>query len=63
MGAGVNSLRSARSEAEPAACRVRLHELLELRPLASDQKLGRGIIETRALQLPDGRAEFENLGA
>ncbi|MCK1737950.1 hypothetical protein IVA79_29170 [Bradyrhizobium sp. 138] len=37
--------------------------MLELRPLASDQKLGRRIIETRALQLPDGRAQFENLGA
>jgi hypothetical protein len=57
------SLRPARSKVEPAARSIRLHEMLELRPLASDQKLGRSIIETRALQLPDGRAQFENLGA
>ncbi|QIO99138.1 hypothetical protein HAU86_04680 [Bradyrhizobium symbiodeficiens] len=37
--------------------------MLELRPLASEQKLGRSIIETGTLQLPDGRAQFENLGA
>ncbi|WP_339038020.1 hypothetical protein WHZ78_09085 [Bradyrhizobium symbiodeficiens] len=37
--------------------------MLELRPLASEQKLGRSIIETGTLQLPDGGAQFENLGA
>ncbi|WP_164937584.1 hypothetical protein [Bradyrhizobium guangxiense] len=42
---------------------IRLHEMLELRPLASDQDLGRSVLETRALQLPDGRPQFENLGA
>jgi hypothetical protein len=37
--------------------------MIELRALACDQKLGRGIVEALALQLPDGRAQFENLGA
>lgn len=37
--------------------------MVELRALACDQKLGRGIVEPFALQLPDGRAQFENLGA
>lgn len=42
---------------------IRLHEMLKLRTLACDQKLGCGIVETLALQLPDGGAEFENFGA
>lgn len=37
--------------------------MLELRSLACDQELGRCIVEACALQLPDGGAEFENLGA
>jgi len=37
--------------------------MLQLRPLASEQKLGRSIIETGTLELPDRRAQFENLGA
>lgn len=37
--------------------------MLELRALARDQELGGSIIEACALQLPDGGAEFENLGA
>ncbi|WP_165405282.1 hypothetical protein [Bradyrhizobium genosp. SA-3] len=35
----------------------------ELRPLACDQELGRSVVEALALQLPDGGAQFENLGA
>ena len=42
---------------------IRLHEMLELRALARDQELGRSIVEAGALQLPDGGAEFKNLGA
>ncbi|MCS3761216.1 hypothetical protein GGE24_000208 [Bradyrhizobium centrosematis] len=60
---GPSSWRPARSEIEPAPLSIRLHEMIELRPFASDQKLGRSIIKTRALQLPDGGAQFENLGA
>lgn len=37
--------------------------MLELRTLACDQELGGSIVEARPLQLPDGGAEFENLGA
>lgn len=37
--------------------------MIELCTLARDQELGRGVVEPLALQLPDGRAQFENLGA
>jgi hypothetical protein len=38
-------------------------KMLELRPLTRDEELGRSIIEALALQLPDGRTQFENLSA
>ena len=47
----------------PYACRICFHQMIELRPLARDQELGRGIVEALALQLPDGRAQFEDFGA
>ncbi len=37
--------------------------MLELCTFACDQELRCSIIETLALQLPDGGAEFENFGA
>jgi len=37
--------------------------MVELRPFARNQKLGRGIVETLTLQLPDRGAQFEDLGA
>jgi hypothetical protein len=39
------------------------HQMVESCSLARDQELGRGVIKPLALQLPDGRAQFENLGA
>lgn len=46
-----------------APCSVGFHELLELRPLACNQELGRSIIQALALQLPDRGAELEDFGA
>lgn len=37
--------------------------MLELCTFACNQELRCGIVETLALQLPDGGAEFENFGA
>jgi hypothetical protein len=37
--------------------------MIELSALAHDQELGRGVVEPLALQLPDGRAQLENLGS
>ena len=51
------------SDAKAAAFGIRLHELVELPPLACDQELRRSVVETLALQLPDRGAQFENLGA
>lgn len=39
------------------------HQMIESCALARDQELGRGVVEPLPLQLPDRRAQFENLGA
>jgi len=41
---------------------VRLHEMIQQRPLTRDQELGCGVIKTGALQLADRRAKFEDFG-
>ncbi|WP_027529085.1 hypothetical protein [Bradyrhizobium sp. WSM3983] len=51
------------SDVKAATCGVYLHEVVKLRPLARDQELGRSIVEALTLQLPDRRAQFEDLGA
>ena len=50
------------SDVKAATRGVCLHEVIELRPLARNQELGRGIVKARALQLPDRRAQFEDFG-
>ncbi|MET4276137.1 hypothetical protein ABIB68_004572 [Bradyrhizobium sp. F1.2.2] len=62
--------RCAQASATMAAQDVRMnaggigfHQMIESRSLARDQELGRGVVEPLALQLPDRRAQFENLGA
>jgi hypothetical protein len=51
------------SDVRAATYGICLHEVVEPRPLARDQELGRGIVEALALQLPDRGAQFEDLGA
>jgi hypothetical protein len=44
-------------------CGISSHQMIESCTLARNQELGRGVVEPLALQLPDGRTQFENLGA
>jgi hypothetical protein len=43
-------------------CGISSHQMIESCTLARNQELGRGVVEPLALQLPDRRAQFENLG-
>lgn len=51
------------SGVKAAICGACLHEMIELRPLARNQELGRGIVEALTLKLSDRGAQFQDLGA